>query len=176
MGPGFGGGLVSILRLGLLAFTFAGALNILVAFFHGAAVGRSAGAPAGLTYLALGMATASAALMVALAVNAAFLVDRLFSRRVAGYLFVAVFALGAGAIAAGLLGSTSMGVGAAVFLLVPALPFVLIMLMARGPLGRPAPSVRAGGRGPAAPRSSARPAPQRPRQAPQRQRRGGRKR
>jgi hypothetical protein len=173
-GQGFLAGLVAIARLGLLAILFFGALNVLVSLFHGASVSRTAGATQGTTYLALALATASALLMVALVLNAAFLVDRLFSRRAAGVVFAAVLALAVGAIGVGHLGSAKLGAVTTVFVLIPAVPFVLSLLLTR--LAGPSPAGRsrsraAAGERPAAPRAS-----QPPRQASRRQRRGGRKR
>jgi len=89
-------GVVSIVRLGFLAIIRRHAqrpCNV----FHSDAVSRTVGAPSGVTFLALTMTAASAVLMVALTLNTAFLVDRLFSRRVAPYLTGAVFILAAGA-------------------------------------------------------------------------------
>lgn len=167
--PGFFAGLVAIMRLGLLAITFAGTLNTLANVFRSATLSRTLGAPPGLTYLALTMAAASAVLMVAATVNAAFLVGRLFSRRVSSYVFAAVFVLAVGSVAVGLLGSAKLGAVAAVSVLVPAVAFVLNMLLVRfaGPAlsatSSPPPPA------PAAPRP---PAPA----ASQRRRRGHRKR
>ncbi len=98
-GPGFFSGLVAITRLGLLAIIFAGTLNALANVFHGASVSRTVGAPSGVTFIALIMAAASTVLMVALTLNAAFLVGRLFSRRVAAYLTATVFVLAVGSVA-----------------------------------------------------------------------------
>ncbi len=173
-GPGFFTGLYAILRLGLLAITFAGTLNALVNVFRSATVARTVGAPAGLTYLALTMAAASTVLMVASTVNAAFLIGRLFSRRVASYVVAAVFVLGAASVAVGFLGSTKLGAVAAVSLLIPAVAFVLNMLLVN--FAGPAPGAKSSPEPPAASRRPAPGASQRPGRAPQSRRRGGRKR
>ncbi len=173
-GPGFLAGLVAIARLGLLAILFYGALNVLVSLFHGASVSRTAGASQGLTYLALAMAAASALLMVALVSNAAFLVDRLFSRRTAAAVFATVLALAVGSIGVGHLGSAKLGAVTVVFVLIPAVPFVLSMLLVR--LAGPTPAARSRSRVPAGRRPAKSGPSEHPGQAPQRQRRGGRKR
>jgi hypothetical protein len=175
-GTGFVEGLATIARLGLLAITFAGALNALRNVFHGAAVSRRVDAPLGLTYLALTMAAASVALMVALTVNAAFLVDRVFSRRVAGYLVAAVCVLGAGSIGVGFDGGRTLGGVAALSVLMPAVAFVLSMLLVRWQRRRPASSAKPSRHPPSVSRSPAPKAPHRPGRAPRRRQRGGRKR
>lgn len=137
-GPQFTAGLAAILRLGLLAITFAAALSIVADLVRGPAVSRATGASLGVTYLALAMAAVSVVLMVALTVNAAFLVDSLFSRSLAGYLVVVVVVLGAGAIAVGSLGAVKLRALTTVSVLVPGVAFALNMLMVRL-LGRPSP-------------------------------------
>jgi hypothetical protein len=166
---GFLVGLVAIARLGLLAITFYGVVNIVAQVFHSAAVSRTVGAPQGVTAFSLTLGAASAALMVALIVNAAFLVDRLFSRRLAPFLIVAVFVLAAASIGLGFQGSQQLAIVATGFLLLPAIGFVFSMLLAR--MAGPMP----GKRPPAAPHSPGSPAPPGSGRARQRQRRGGRK-
>ncbi len=173
-GSGFVVGLVALARLGLLAITFYGALNVVVNALHGATVSRTVGAAQGVTYFALTMAAAAAVLMVALNVNAAFLVDRLFSRRLAASLFAAVFVLAVGSVVVGRLGSAKLGAVAVVFVLVPAVPFVLSMLLVR--LAGPAASAKSSSRPRSAPQPPAPGASPRPGRAPMRQRRAGRKR
>jgi len=173
-GPGFVAGLVAIARLGLLAILFYGALNITVSLVHGAGVSRTTGATQGATYLALALGTASALLMVALVLNAAFLVDRLFSRRVAAVVLAAVFALAVAAIAVAHLGSAKLGAVVTVFVLIPAVPFVLSLLLVR--LAGPARAGRSRSSAPSAGRSTGAGSSQRSGQASRRQRRGGRKR
>ena len=168
-GPGFFSGLIAIMRLGLLAITFVGTLNALTNVFHSGAVSRTTGAPPGLTSLALAMAAAAAVLMVALTLNVAFLVDRLFSRRVAAYLTATVFVLAVGSVAVGHLGSAKLGAVVIAIVVIPAAAFVLSVLLVRyaGP-ALSAPSSRR----PAAPAAPRPPAPL----ASQRRRRGRRKR
>ncbi len=127
-----------------------------------------------MTYLALALATASALLMVALVLNAAFLADRLFSRRAAAAVFAAVLALAVASIGVGHLGTAKLGATTTVFVLIAAVPFVLSLLLVR--LAGPSPAGRSRSRAPAGQRPAAPGAPQRPRQASRRQRRGGRKR
>jgi len=168
-GPGFFSGLVAILRLGLLAVTFAGTLNALANVFHSGTVSRTVGASPGVTYLALTMAAAAAVLMVALTVNAAFLIGRLFPGRVAAYLTATVFVLAVGSVAVGHLGSAKLGAVAIAIVAVPAAAFVLSMLLVRfaGPAGSATSSRR--------PPALAAPRPPTP-PASQRRRRGHRKR
>jgi hypothetical protein len=168
-GSAFLAGLVAIARLGLLAITFYGVVNLMAQVFHSAAIGRTVGAPQGVTSFSLILGAASAALMVALIVNAAFLVGRLFPRRLVPSLIVAVFALAAGSIGLGFQGSQQLAIVATGFLLLPAIGFVFSMLLAR--MAGPMPGKRSG----AAPASSASPTSQRSGRAQQRQRRGGRK-
>ena len=162
-------GLVAIARLGLLAITFYGVVNLVAQVFHSAAIGRTVGAPQGVTSFALILGAASAALMVALIVNAAFLVNRLFSRRLVPSMIVVAFALAAGGIGLGFAGSQQLAIVATGFLLLPAIGFVFSMLLAR--MAGPMPGKRPGG----APGPSAPPTSQSSGQARQRQRRGGRK-
>ena len=112
--------------------------------------------------------------MLALALNASYLPDRLFAPRRLGLLFAAVWAIGAGAILVGLLGSIGLGAYVAVELLPAAMAFALMGLVSPGLFRRPA---RPGdeparpGSGPDAGRRAPRrarpatPAPRRPRQA-----------
>jgi hypothetical protein len=168
-GPAFLIGLIAIARLGLLAITFYGVVNLVAQVFHSNAISRTVGAPRGVTSLSLILAAASAALMVALVVNAAFLVDRLFARRLVPSLIVAVFALAAASIGLGFQGSQQLAIVATGFLVLPALGFVFSMLLAR--VAGPMPGKRPG----AAPASSTSATAQRSARARQRQRRGGRK-
>jgi hypothetical protein len=82
--------------------------------------------------VALIMVAASVTLMLALSVDTAFLLGRLFSRRTTGYLLVAVAVLGAAGLVVGYLGSGRLGAyvtGA--YLLLPAASFALTMALAR---------------------------------------------
>jgi hypothetical protein len=171
----FFAGLIAIMRLGLLAITFAATLNALTNVFRGGALSRTLGAPLGWTYLALAMAAASAAFMVASTLNAAFLVGRLFSRRASAYVVAAVLVLGVGSVAVGLHGSAKLGTITLISVLVPAVSFVLSMLLVgfAGPASRARSSPR---RTAAAPQPPAREASKRPRSEPQRRRRKGTRR
>ena len=144
-------------------------MNLVAQVFHSPAISRTVGAPQGVTSLGLILAAASAALMVALIVNTAFLVGRLFPRRLVPPLIVAILALAAGSIALAFQGSQQLAIVATGFLVLPALGFVFSMLLAR--MAGPMPGKRPG----AAPASSASPAAHRSARARQRQRRGGRK-
>jgi hypothetical protein len=172
-GSGFLVGLVALARLGLLAILFFGTLNVVVSLVHSAAVSRTTGASLGTTYLALGLAATAAILMVALTLNAAFLVDRLFTRRVAGVLFAATLALVVASVGVGRLGGAKLLASTILFVLVPGFAFVLSMLLVRmvGPAPNQANRRRATTR-----RTPAAGASQRPTRPQQRQRRGGRNR
>ena len=125
-----------------------------------------------LSYAACALGVASIALMLAMALNATFLPDRLFAPERLGVLFVVVGATGAAAIVVGLLGSYKLGTVVAVDVLLGAVPFVLLGLVSPGLFRRPARPGGAGdGVGGPAERGDERPAAPHDRS---RQRRGGR--
>ena len=161
-------------RVVLLAF-LAAALTQAVAILikQPASLGPHATAA---SYAACTLALVSVALMLALALNASFLPDRLFAPERLGVLFVVVAGTGAAAIAIGLAGSFRLGTVVAEVVLLGAVPFVVMGLVSPGLFRRP-PRV---GRGPDGPgRTGDRPDPGNDRAASvhrdrSRQRRGGR--
>jgi len=126
-----------------------------------------------LSYAACALGVASIALMLAMALNATFLPDRLFAPERLGVLFVVVGATGAAAIVVGLLGSFKLGTVVAVDVLLGAVPFVLLGLVSPGLFRRPArPGTELDGAGGPSDRGADRPAADRHDRS--RQRRGGR--
>ena len=128
--------LVTVAQLVLLAI-LAGALTQAVAILieQPSSLGPHATA---LSYAACALGVASIALMLAMALNATFLPDRLFAPERLGVFFVVVGATGAAAIVVGLLGSFKLGTVVAVDVLLGAVPFVLLGLVSPGLFRRPA--------------------------------------
>lgn len=89
------------------------------------------------SYAACTLALVSVALMLALALNASFLPDRLFAPERLGVLFAVVAATGAAAIAIGLAGSLRSGTVVAEVVLFGAVPFVIMGLVSPGLFRRP---------------------------------------
>jgi hypothetical protein len=125
------------------------------------------------SYVSCTLAVLSAVLMLALALNASYLPDRLFPARRLGILFAVVSVTGAAAIVVGLLGSFRLGTVVAVDLLLAVVPFVLMGLVSPGLYRRPEAERRASRRAAADDEDSATRSASRERA---RQRRGGRAR
>ena len=111
--------------------------------------------------------------MLALALNSSYLPDRLFAARRLGALFVVVWATGAAAIVAGLVGAVQLGAYVAIELLPAVVAFVLMGLVSPGLYRRPG-AERPASRRPAAGDEGSAPRPASPERS--RQRRGGRAR
>ena len=90
------------------------------------------------SYAACALALVSVALMLALALNASFLPDRLFAPERLGVLFAVVMASGAAAIVVGLAESVESGTVVAEVVLLGAVPFVIMGLVSPGLFRRPA--------------------------------------
>ncbi|MGD0997832.1 MAG: hypothetical protein ABR941_05870 [Thermoleophilia bacterium] len=123
------------------------------------------------SYAAFSLATVSIVLMLAMALNSSYLPDRLFAARHLGALFVVVWATGAVAIVAGLVGAVQLGAYVAIELLPAVVAFVLMGLVSPGLYRRPG-AERPASRRPAGGDEGSAPRPASPERS--RQRRGGR--
>jgi len=150
------------------------AVAVLVHYIARPALLQANSWPTANSYAAFILAAVSIALMLALALNSSYLLDRVFPARRLGVLFAAAWATGAAAIVIGLLGDVQLGAYVAVELLPAAMAFVIMGLVCPGLYRRDASDGSASDGSPAAGRDDA--APQPGGSGRGRQRRGGRAR
>ncbi len=155
-----------VVLLAIMAGATLQALAILVQFFL--RPGALGSWPHAYSYGAFVLSLVSIVLMLAMALNATFLPDRIFAASRLGMLYVVVWATGAGAIVVGLVGSYRLGVYVTIEILPAAMAFALMGLVSPGLFRRP------GNARPAAGDEASASASDPPERA--RQRRGGRAR
>ena len=127
--------LTLMVRVVMLAF-LTGAVIQAVAVLVEQPASLGAHSPAA-SYVGCALALVSVALMLALALNASFLPDRLFAPERLGVFFAAVMATGAAAIVIGLAQSVRSGTVMAEVVLFGAVPFVIMGLVSPGLFRRP---------------------------------------
>lgn len=123
-----------VILLAIMAGATLQAVAILVQFFLRPG---ALDVPRANSYVAFILSVVSIVLMLAMALNATFLPDRIFAASRLGMLYVAVWATGAAAIVVGLVGSYRLGVYVTIEILPAAMAFALMGLVSPGLFRRP---------------------------------------